>query len=61
MTSITTGGTIIGGSGADAAAGVRGAEHATVVREELFAERLEDEDFHLRRYTGDLEDAGIPV
>jgi hypothetical protein len=38
-----------------------GADHTTVVREELFAKRLEDEAFRLRRYTRNLEDAGIPV
>jgi hypothetical protein len=37
-----------------------GAEHETVVREALAAERLGDEALRPWRYAGDLEDSGIP-
>lgn len=38
-----------------------GANHAATIREEITAERLEDQTLHPWRYdTRDLEDAGLP-
>ena len=37
-----------------------GADHATVIREELDARQLEDEAVHPWRYAGEREDTGLP-